>query len=165
MKWTILTLAFMIFLSCKDAGTPSGKDEKLPTFKFHLGTEKIIVSSDDISDEHPFVVFFFSTTCPYCTAQTEEIKQNIKLYETIDIYFLSLDPFKDIREYAEKYGLEKYKNIKIGQDYTFAFIKYFKGPGFPYLAIYGKNKKHYYSHIGNINSADLIDKLRKDSVN
>ena len=159
MKFSILIIFIAALSSCKHTGNSKNNKEQFPEFKFHMGTSKNTIISADIPDDRPFVLFFFSTTCPYSMAQTQEIKQNINLYNGIDIYFLSLDPLKDINEYVKTYNLIKYKNIHVGQDYTSAFIKYFKGKGFPFLAIYGKNKRYRYKQYGNINSVDLIAKL------
>ena len=127
----------------------------LPSFNLLLMDSSTLFNTKNIPSDKPIVFFFFSPTCPYCRAQTEEMIDNIKSLSTIQFYMLSSFPFDDIKKYDEHYQLKKYSNITVGQDYNFYVSNYFKAPGIPYMAIYNKEKKLKQVLMGNVGT-DLI---------
>lgn len=122
----------------------------LPTFNLLLTDSMTKIKTDNIPTGSPIVLFYFSPYCPYCKAQTETMINNMKSMQNIRFYFLSSFPLPLIRQYAEYYKLDKFSNIIVGQDYENYFGIYFKVPGVPYMAIYGKDKLLIQSLVGNV---------------
>ena len=54
---------------------------------------------------------------------------------------LSDFPLAEIKSYSSSYNLNDIKNITVGQDIESYFSNYFKAPGVPCIAIYGRDKK------------------------
>jgi thiol-disulfide isomerase/thioredoxin len=114
--------------------------QKLPSFSLLLTDSITRLNTSDIPLGQPFVLFYFNPHCPFCRAQTQELKDEMKSVENVRFYFLSGYPLYQIREFDNHYGLSRYTNITILQIKDTAFTNYFKIPGVPYIAVYNKQK-------------------------
>lgn len=128
----------------------------IPSFKLLSVDSTGQINTDNITS-YPIVLFYFSPNCPYCRAQTETIVKNIQSLKQIQFYFFSNFPLTPIRNFSEKYQLNKFENIVVGQDYENFFGDHFKTPGVPYMAVYGKNKLLKQVLIGTVNPSLLKD--------
>lgn len=129
----------------------------LPTFNLLLTDSTTQLNTNNIRIGQPFVLFYFSPSCPYCRAQTEEIKDNIKSLKQIQIYFITAFPLAKIKDFEKHYSLSKYNNITVAQVYDTSFFKYFKIPVVPYIAIYDREKKLKEVLIGKTSLNDIKD--------
>jgi thiol-disulfide isomerase/thioredoxin len=120
----------------------TGQEGKpMPAFNVLLMDSTTKLNMGGIPAGNPVVILLFSPYCPYCRAETEEIIDDMKSLKNIRFYFLSNFPFDPIKQYAEHYRLDKYKNITVGQDYGVYLPQHFNVAGVPYIAIYSKDKK------------------------
>jgi protein-disulfide isomerase len=113
------------------------------------------LSTSNIPTGKPIVVFFFSPSCPYCRAQTEDLIKNIQSLGDIRFYLLAQLPFAPVRKYYTHYQLEKYTNITLGLDYETYFGKYYKANAVPYIAIFNKEKQLKHVLVGNVGSKTI----------
>lgn len=110
----------------------------------------------DVPDK-PVVLFYFSPECPYCRSMTKSITQKTDELKGIKIYMISSFPFNLVRQYASEFDLKRYSNITVGYDYELYFSQYFKAPGVPCIAIYGKDKKLKEVLMGNVSTNLIMD--------
>jgi len=110
------------------------------------------------SSDKPVVLFYFSPECPYCRALTKAVIKDAEELKGINIYMLSAFPFNEVKGYYKEFSIAQYPNITMGVDYQTYFSKYFKSPGVPCLAIYGKQKTLKEVLMGNV-STNLIKDL------
>lgn len=158
MKVTILAI-IVTLLGCNGRqqiisgleGTP------LPPFNVLLTDSTTLINSEKFDLGKPIVLFYFSPFCPYCKAQTEEIKQDIKSLSNIQFYFLSPFPVNQIKDYDEKYGLSANKNIIVAQIRDSSFTKFYHIPGVPYMAVYNDQKKLTEVLLGKVSIDDIKD--------
>jgi thioredoxin-related protein len=136
MKNCIFIILLLSLFSCNTG--LNGK--RFPKFNV-LRTDSTLFNTGEYNNSKPIVLFFFSTTCPYCQMQTEEIVKDIKALKDIQFCMVANDPAPEIKEYAAKYHLQDYKNITIGRDTSNYFAQYYKPTGIPYMVVYSKHKK------------------------
>jgi thioredoxin-related protein len=118
----------------------SGLEGKpLPSFEMLL-LDSTKISSENIGSGKQSILFFLNPECPYCKAQTVEILDNIKSFDTVQIYMITNWPYKSMNQYYEHYNLNKYPNIIVGYDHENYLQNRFKINSVPYIAIYNKEK-------------------------
>lgn len=154
-----ITLFFIIacLVGCFGAEPqPSGKEGKpLPEFSLLLTDSMTRLHSRDIAPGKPFVLFNFSPHCPYCKVQTKKIIEDRDILKDIHFYFISRFPLSEVKKYANEFQLAKYPNITVGLDSADFVNDYFEVPGYPYMAIYGRDKKLNKTFLGKIYSSQL----------
>ncbi|HEX9512833.1 MAG TPA: thioredoxin fold domain-containing protein [Puia sp.] len=113
----------------------------LPSFNLFLMDSTTYFNTNSIPTGKPIALFYFSPSCPYCRAQTEEIVEHMKKLKDINFYIFTTAPFTELKSFYDYYQLKKYPNVTVGLDYTSFFGNYFKAQGVPYMAIYNNNKR------------------------
>jgi thiol-disulfide isomerase/thioredoxin len=135
----------------------TGKEGKsLPEFSILLPDSTTWLHSRDIPANKPFVLFVFSPFCPFCKAETKKIIEDNDLLKDIHFYFISRYPLSAVKTYINEFHLDKQPNITVGLDSASFIYDYLETPGFPYIAIYGKNKKLNKVYLGKTYSRLLV---------
>jgi len=134
----------------------TGKEGKpMPEFSILLTDSTTRLHSRDFPSNKPVVIFYFSPYCPYCKAQTKKIIEDMDMLKGMQFYYISSFPLSQVKGFYKEFELEKYSNITVGID-SANFVKdYFEIIGFPYLAIYGKNKKLNKSFMGKMYNSQI----------
>jgi thiol-disulfide isomerase/thioredoxin len=161
MKNIGLGVLLIMILSCHGRRTKviSGLEGKpLPSFRMLLMDSVNYLNSANIPVGQPVVLFYFSPFCPYCRAQTQEIKNEINAVKDIRFYFMAPFPLKDIKQFEHHYSLSNCTNITLAQINDSAFSNYYKINAVPYTAIYNKQKQLKEVLLGKCD-VDLIKKV------
>ena len=112
----------------------------LPSFSLLLPDSTTWVNTENIRPDKPVVMFFFSPHCPYCHAQMNDIMDNIGKLKNIQFYLVTSFSVPDMKQFYNEYKLADYPNIIVGRDSANFSGKYFKTPGVPFTAVFGKDK-------------------------
>lgn len=140
----------------------TGKEGKpLPDFSILLTDSTTWLHSRDIPANKPFALFIFSPYCPYCKAQTKKIIEDRDLLGDIHFYFISQFPLSALKMYSKEFQLDKQPNITVAFDSSNAVTDYLEAPGYPFMAIYGKNKKLNQAFLGKTRSNSLLKAAEK----
>jgi thiol-disulfide isomerase/thioredoxin len=115
-----------------------------------------LLSSLQISEGKPLIIFYVRPDCPHCQQETNECISNIKSLKAFEILFLTSATQKDTKEYAKKYHLDDYKNITVGRDFENSFIRVFRPTYVPYIAIYDTQKKLIKIYDGEVSFENII---------
>jgi thiol-disulfide isomerase/thioredoxin len=158
MKQLILLISIVTLTGCFGT-TPqkTGKEGKpIPEFSMLLTDSTTRIHTANIPAGRPFVLFYFSPYCPHCKKQTKRIVEDMDRLKDIHFYFISSFPLAAVKGFYKEYQLAKYPNITTGLDSARFIHDYFEIPGFPYIAVYGSNKKLNKTFLGEIYSSQLI---------
>jgi thiol-disulfide isomerase/thioredoxin len=140
----------------------TGKEGKsVPEFSILLTDSTTWLHSRDVPKDKPFILFNFSPYCPYCKAQTKKIIENMDMLKDIHFYFISRYPLPHVKEYSKEFQLAKYPNVTVGLDSASVINDYFEIPGFPYMAVYGKDKKLTKTFLGKTYCSQLKKSSRR----
>ena len=163
MKQVSLFLTIITLAGCFGAEPQkTGKEGKpLPEFSILLTDSTTWLHSRDIPANKPFVLFVFSPFCPYCKAQTEKIIEDKDLLGDIHFYFISRFPLSDVKNYIKEFHLDKQPNITVGLDSSSFVNDYLEAPGFPFMAIYGRDKKLNQAFLGKTYSRLILKAAEK----
>jgi peroxiredoxin len=157
MKQFNLFLVMICLAGCwgKTRDSSGLEGEKLPAFSLQKADSITYLNTNDIPKGKEFVLFYFSPYCPYCRAQLEDIIKNIRELRHIQFYLVTHFPLSDMREFTKEYKLTSYPNISVSRDTADFTARYFKTPGFPYTAIYNKDKRLVKTFVGMITSKQI----------
>ena len=140
----------------------TGKEGKpLPDFSILLTDSSTWLHSRDIPADKPFALFIFSPYCPYCKAQTKKIIVDKELLSGIHFYFISQFPLSDVKNYIKEFQLDIQPNITVGLDSAGFINDYLEAPGYPFMAVYGKNKKLNQAFLGKTYSRLILKAAEK----
>ena len=150
---TIVTLSACYSRAPEKTGL---EGKPIPSFSILLSDSVTVFNTADIPKGQPTVLFYFGPRCPYSLTQMEEIIDEMDILNNIEIYAFTSSKFEEMKNFSQKYRLSKYHNIKVGIDHSLFFADYFKAPGVPYLAIYGKDKKLNKVFIGKVYAKQIL---------
>lgn len=161
MKQVFILWAIAALAGCFDSegSVPekTGMEGKpLPEFNLLLTDSTTWINTRNIPSGKPTVLFYFSPTCSYCRAQTEEIIEDMDKLKNMQFYFITHKSLTGLKNFCKEFELARYKNITIGVDTGHIVSDYFEIEGVPYTAIFNKNKKLNKSYLGKIYSSQII---------
>lgn len=164
MKSSIFIGVIFLFGGCfsKAPKLETGFEGKpMPSINLLLLDSSTNINTLTSSPGKALVLIEISPFCPYCRSLTQSIADNNKDLSDIQFILLSSSPISDLKKYYTEFHLEKYANITIAQDYESYFGSYYKTPGVPCTAIYGKNRRLKQMFMGKV-SANVIKDIAMD---
>lgn len=131
----------------------------LPEFNIKLLDSASIFNTNEIKKGRPVALLLFAPDCGHCQQTTEMLLSKMDSLSGIDFYFVShVRSVTSIRNFADKYKLSNYKNIKVvGQDYDFFFLSHYGTRLLPDIALYDRHKKLLKLFESNITVKDLYE--------
>ncbi len=57
------------------------------------------------------ILILFGASCDHCQREATQIHENLKGFEGYTLYFISMDPFPVIHQFAKDYGINDQPNI------------------------------------------------------
>jgi thioredoxin-related protein len=137
------------------------KGLKIPDFKLLLVDSVTNFYTENLDPEKNTLIMMFSPDCDHCQHQTEDIIKNIEAFKNTQIVMNTVLPFELMKEFSNKYQLQRFKNIIVGRDVLFFFSPYYRARFTPYLALYNKNGELLYTNDGQVKIETLIAQLPK----
>lgn len=132
------------------------KTAHIPSFelKSTLGEN---FTNKNLKGSVPVVFFYFNSECEFCQAEIQDIVQNIKKFEGIQLLFVSFEPIQKIIMFQATYKLDIYDNIVFLCDYKNTFSITFGVKTLPSSLVYDKTGKL----LSRNNGAVKVDYLLK----
>ncbi|HTN17622.1 MAG TPA: hypothetical protein VL092_08080 [Chitinophagaceae bacterium] len=126
----------------KDQQRPAYQQQALPSFTIRLMDSTTLFNTGKIAKGKPTILILFSPDCSHCAQIAQSVKNRIKEFEGINLYFISPPmPFYDIRMFAHINGLVGKPGITVGQDIDFFFGSFFKAETVPFVVVYDRQKR------------------------
>jgi len=140
---TLFAIIYFVTLTgCKSNGN-SGLDKKV--LNLPLIDLLLVDSSKMNTNETPkgkqTILIYFNPDCEHCEEQTKAILANMDILKEAQFYFITNQSLAMLSYFSEYHHLNKYANIKIGQDYSNYFRPTFKVREVPFIVIYDGNKR------------------------
>lgn len=134
----------------------------IPSFKL-MKVDSSTFYMKDIAEakKQPTVVVVFSPSCSHCQHQAEEITSHMKDFENTTFLFATGYPLNEIQQYSDSYGLDKFPNIYIGQDYGRNLVSFYKITSIPGIFVYNKKGKLVEAYSTNVKAETLAAALKK----
>lgn len=128
-------------MAVSDTLPPYLKYPEMPAFKIQMMDSVSSFNTYNIKPGKKTVLMLFGPDCEHCQHMADSIKAHLDELKNVNLYMFSFAELKDVRRFAEKYKLDKEKNITFGKDTDFFFAGYYRLTAVPGIAIYDEKKK------------------------
>lgn len=161
MKLIVCIVIPVLFSCSSDKQVDIYKEIRtLPVFDMQLMDSTTIFSTKSIPKGHPSLLVYFDPYCEHCQEETKMVIAKIDSLKNTRIYFVSDRPLFEIKQFYQYFKLQTYRNITVGRDTSYAFIRLFKPGTTPYTAIYDKEHQLIGLAKGQTNISDIIRRIR-----
>ncbi len=137
------------------------KGDMLPAFSFITaqGEEK---KTSDLVQGQPVLLVLFNPSCGHCQKLLEQIRDNIAIFDKINIVFLTGKPLKEVLpNYVKNVKVDKMKEIMVVSDNSDITLKIFEYYGIPQIMLYNKDHKLEYMYYKDATNKQMLTHLRK----
>lgn len=156
--WISIPLAVISF------GCGASKTGDMPDFNILLDDSTTILNTQSIPSGQPIILLFFSPDCEHCQEETKALIKEYDAVKNYKIYFITIEPFRDMRYFKEYFHLGNYSNITVGRDYTFAMPKYYQLNTTPFMVIYNKEKRLQVIVKGTPTVEEIVKLVKKNKA-
>lgn len=161
IKRLIPVLISIIILACREEpveATLTGMENKpLPAIDILLPDSSTYFNTANIATGKKVILFYYSSTCPYCRAQMRETLNNIDRFKEEQLCILIGGDFNSMREFSKYFMLHKYQNIIIGIDTGYIAARNYGIAGVPFTAVFDKNKRLTSAYVGRLTGRKLLE--------
>lgn len=130
--------------------------KKFPPFPLLNLDSARVNSSQAIDSKKKTVVVYFSPICNHCQHLAEDITGNMKSFKNTKFLFISSYSITEIKDFANNYGLNKFKNISVFQDDQYKFVSFYKLRSLPGIFVYDTNQEYLATMPDHFKIEDLI---------
>lgn len=160
----ILFLLAISFMSYKVINKINHKKEvaehikKIPQFEYQ-NLDGGVFSNKDLKSNTPIVFLYFNSECEHCQNEADMIRNNIDKFSSFQLIFISFEKPEMIEQFAIKYHLLSYDNVRFICDTKVAFATTFDVNSLPCIVLYDKNQQLIEKIKGQTKAENLIKKL------
>ncbi|HEU4575422.1 MAG TPA: thioredoxin [Chitinophagaceae bacterium] len=163
-------LSLLVFSICAfSLAAQSGTDNrpaylrfpKIPPIKILKPDSSSYFTRDNLKKNKPVMIMIFNPECEHCQHETEALINNIKDLSNIQIVMATPQPFGQMKAFYERYGLQRFSNIFVGQDERFVLPSFFMIHNLPYLAFYDKKQDLISTHEGTMPVNEILNVFKK----
>jgi hypothetical protein len=156
-----LLLSAEVFSQTIPQEPPFKRFPEFPPVKLLLPDSTNYFIKDDLKKKSKSLLILFSPDCEHCRHETEELLNNIEQFQKVQIIMATFLPFEKMRSFYTEYGLVKYDNIIVGQDFQNFLPSFFMIHNLPFHAFYNKKKALISAFEGTLTVEKMLIELEK----
>jgi thioredoxin-related protein len=166
MKLKAILLLLSIFVGVNlyaqtaNDSLPYLQHPELPAFRLQMMDSTTVLNTYNIKQGKKTVLMLFSPDCEHCQHMADSMRNHMEEMQDVQIYMFSFMDLYQIKNFAAKYKLNRYKNITFGKDVDFFFAGFYKLTSVPGIAIYDKKKKFVKLFNGGAKIEDLLAAIK-----
>ena len=120
----------------KEPTPPYLKNPVIPSFNVYTSPDSTLFTKEDLPKGKPVVIIYFSPDCGHCQYEAKEIVKNMKSLSNAFFLWVGFRSLAEINEFAKKFELDKFNNVKLSRDPKYFIPSFFKVEFTPFIAIY-----------------------------
>jgi thiol-disulfide isomerase/thioredoxin len=118
-------------------------------------------SQENLTKGQPIMFVLFNPSCGHCQELLVQVRDNIALYENVNIVFLTGKPLKSVLpNYVVNVKVDKMKEINVVSDESEVTMKLFEYQGIPQIMLYDKNHKLKFIYYKEATNKQILTKLK-----
>jgi thioredoxin-related protein len=164
MKCLLIVASFVlasdIYSQADTISPPFKKFPFFPPVKLML-PGKTTFTKADLPKKKPVMLMIFSPMCEHCKRETEELVENIDKFKRSVIVMATMMPYDSMMSFREKYKLDQFENIIVGQDSQYFLPTFYMISNLPFLAFYDKKGRLISSFEGSLPLVKAAEELQK----
>ncbi|HET9825752.1 MAG TPA: thioredoxin [Chitinophagaceae bacterium] len=154
----LLLVAFVSFSQQDSTQLPPFKRfPTVPPFKLLKIDSTSYFTKNDLKKNKPVLIILFNPDCDHCKHEIEDILKNMDDLKNVQIVLSTMMPFSLMKSFYEKYSLERFDNITVGQDFQYLLPTFYQIHFMPYLAMYDKKGNLVTTFEGTMKIQDLVN--------
>lgn len=161
-KWVLFLCSVLLVQLAIAQTTPTEPPYKrfptIPPLQLQLLDSSSLTKND--VKKQPLILMFFSPSCDHCQHQIEDMIASMDKLSHAQIILATYQPVEEVKEFYDKYHLEKYPNIRIGRDTKYILPPFYNIRSLPYLAVYDKKGALVTTFEGNVKVPKLAQALK-----
>lgn len=135
--------------------------DTLPAYRVVSAQGKYLSNADLIKGQ-PILFVLFNPSCGHCQVLLEQVRDNLALYENVNIVFLTGQPLKDVLpNYVVNVKVDKIEQINVVSDNSDITTKIFEYQGIPQIMLYDKEHKLQFIYYKDATNKQILRQLRK----
>ncbi len=135
------------------------KSPQLPYFTI-LQPDSTWFTIKELPDNKPVVFIYFSPDCGHCQMTATSFVKDMDLLKNVELIWISYHTPQQIKEFADSYGLSRFRNVVMGRDPNYFFVPFFKIEYTPFMALYDKKGKFVQSFKQGTDAVTIAKLLR-----
>ncbi|MBX3240805.1 MAG: TlpA family protein disulfide reductase [Chitinophagaceae bacterium] len=155
----LLTLGYMLISTAQRKKNISNAIQTIPDF-IATDLNGNPFSQSDLRKNIPVIFTYFNSGCDFCQREAKDIRENIRLFNNVQLLFLSTELPDVIGDFAQAYDLADYSNIIFLHDANNKVANQFGISVIPTTLIYGKDLQLLRKYKGQIKAVHIIKELR-----
>ena len=157
-----LVLVANVYAQADTIQPPFKKFPVFPPVKLML-PGKITFTKNGLPKKKPVMLIIFSPMCEQCKQETEELITNIDLFSKSTIVMATMMPYDSMMSFREKYKLDQFENIIVGQDMQYFLPSFYMITNLPFLAFYDKKGNLISFFEGSLPIVKAAEELHKNA--
>jgi cytochrome oxidase Cu insertion factor (SCO1/SenC/PrrC family) len=149
------------FAQADSTTAPYLKFPELPPLQILLPDSTTKFTKESFKKGKPIMVMLFSPECSHCQQETREMTAHIKELKGVQVVMVTLNPFSQMKQFVEDYGLANYDNIIVGKDLYVMLPSFYAIHNLPFHAFYDKKGALVKAFEGSMKFADILSYLKK----
>jgi thiol-disulfide isomerase/thioredoxin len=136
----LFTFTAMLFIAKAQKDTllpPYRQVPVIPAFTIQL-TDSSYFAKKDIPKKMPVVMIYFNPECGHCQQEAQELAKNMDKFKKVFFVMAAYHDMEQIKEFATTYGLDKFRNLRIGKDFKYFIPVFYQVKTTPFSAVYDK---------------------------
>lgn len=164
MKPVIIFFASLFFgtvaFSQYDTTAPYLKNKTLPNFSL-LSTDSVAFTQNILAENKNTIIMLFNPECEHCQQQLRLLLTTKEVTQTANLLLTSTETLRKLKDFYNKFQLQKYPWVYIGKDYKYFFGGFYQPKTIPVLAFYNKQKQLVFFNQGNVKKKEIVQALKK----
>lgn len=118
-----------------DTVPPYKKNPHIPSFKI-LQTDSTWFTKEQLPKYKYTAIIYFSPTCGHCQFTAQDLVKKMDSLKNVFFVFVSYNSIEEIKEFYIKYGLNVFRNVRIGRDPKYFIPSFYRVEATPFVAVY-----------------------------
>ncbi len=158
----MVCVSFVFAQNNSEADTipPYKKTDKLPYFSI-LQSDSTWFVKNQLPEKKPVVIVYFSPDCGHCQMTAKEWVADMDKVKDVELVWVSYHTPKQIKDFADTYGLSHFNNVIMGRDPNYFFVPYYKIEFTPFMAVYDKKGKFLKAYSGGTNPETIAQLINE----
>jgi thiol-disulfide isomerase/thioredoxin len=134
--------------------------QHLPAFTIYRVPDSSAFTNEQLKNNKPVVLMFFSPGCDHCQKETKELLAYKEELKGLQIIMASPAALAEIKAFYEDYNIALMNNITMGKDNNYGLGRKYQLKTYPSVFVYDASGTLAKAFIGNVSVPTILDAVK-----